>query len=171
MKSQDHPEQFAPFPEIVEGRPRAKPYRVVDTYGKKNLPTNGMVNKVERKIYIPLRKEGRHVARHELAHVKWSPTRMFRVDHDPRAVMAVEDARINMGLACIGLPVLLNRGECATVASLGSKDLERGDVKCGLGLALYLVVRDVGVLTRDDLGNGVGEISAVTDVALDDRGA
>jgi hypothetical protein len=46
------------------------------------------------------------VALHELAHVKWSPKRLPKVPFDPRYLMAVEDARINLGLLWIELPLL-----------------------------------------------------------------
>lgn len=116
-----------PFPEIVEELLHGTPYEILDSNRMRGLPTNGMTDKVDRKLIVPLTPAGRPVSRHELAHVKWSPLRMPRTKHDPRVLMAVEDARINLGLDRIGIPVRLSHGEVSYVTYLGSQDIGRGD--------------------------------------------
>jgi len=130
------PAHHKPFPELVERQPKPTPYAIIDTNGKTWLPTNGMASLVERKLLVPLLAEARSVARHELAHVKWSPLRLPKVAHDPRFLMAVEDARINLGLRYIGIPVELGEAERASVGRLAAHDLDTRDL---LGFVLRAV--------------------------------
>jgi len=125
--SRNVPSHHKPYPELVERRPHAKPYWIIDTTGKPWLPTNGMTSLVERKLLVPLVPGARSVARHELGHVKWSPKRVPKVDFDPRCLMAVEDARLNLGLARIRVPVLLSAREQAQVGRLARQDLADKD--------------------------------------------
>lgn len=122
------PAHHKPFPEFVEPLPNPIPYSIIDTTGKPWLPTNGMTSLEERKLLVPLVEGARNVARHELAHVKWSPKKIPRVRHDLRYLMAVEDARLNLGLVAIALPVVLAPEELEQVARLARGDLAEKDV-------------------------------------------
>jgi hypothetical protein len=122
------PAHHKPFPELVEPLPNPSPYCIIDTVGKPWLPTNGMTSLEERKLLVPLLAEARNVALHELAHVKWSPKKLPRVRYDLRYLMAVEDARLNLGLAFIDLQVILSAGELRQVAQLARQDLAGRDV-------------------------------------------
>ena len=42
--------RFKPYPEIVEDDAHDSPYEIIDTQGKDWLPTNGMVDKVRRRL-------------------------------------------------------------------------------------------------------------------------
>jgi hypothetical protein len=122
------PAHHMPYPELVEPLPNPDPYSIIDTIGKPWLPTNGMTSIKDRKILVPLVEGARSVALHELAHVKFSPKRLPKVDFDVRYLMAVEDARINLGLTWIGLPVTLTADEIAQVARLAAQDLAERDL-------------------------------------------
>ena len=122
------PAHHMPYPELVEPLPNPDPYSIIDTVGKPWLPTNGMTSIQERKILVPLVEGARSVALHELAHVKFSPKSLPKVDFDIRYLMAVEDARINLGLVWIGLPLMLTAGEIAQVARLAQQDLAERDL-------------------------------------------
>jgi ribosomal protein S13 len=122
------PAHHKPFPELVEPLPNPTPYWIIDTVGKPWLPTNGMTSLIERKLLVPLVEDARNVARHELAHVKWSPPELPKVDFDPRFLMAIEDARLNLGLVKIELPVVLGPHELEQVARLARADLAGRDV-------------------------------------------
>ena len=122
------PAHHMPYPELVEPLPNPDPYSIIDTVGKPWLPTNGMTSLTDRKILVPLVEGARSVALHELAHVKFSPKRLPKVDFDVRYLMAVEDARINLGLVWIGLPLVLTEAEIAQVAHLSQQDLAERDL-------------------------------------------
>jgi hypothetical protein len=122
------PAHHMPYPELVEPKPNPSPYWIIDTVGKPWLPTNGMTSLQERKLLVPLVEGARSVAIHELAHVKWSPKRLPRLAFDLRYLMAVEDARINLGLTWIELPVRLTPSEIAQVGRLAQQDLAERDL-------------------------------------------
>lgn len=139
---------YAPYPELVEPRAagRHEPWEVVDS-NDHDLPTNGMVDKTNRWIAVPLEPSGRPVTRHELAHVAWSPQKVPKVRFDPRVLGAVEDARVNTGLAARGLPMVLDAESRAHVCMLAAGDAKRGDT-------FALVARGVasiGTDVEDDL--------------------
>src|SRR5262249_55720777 len=119
MSTRTRPSQHKPYPELAEPLPHATPYWIVDSTGKPWLPTNGLTSLSERKLYVPLAEGAISVARHELGHVRWSPEHLPEVEHDVRALMAVEDARLNLGLRAIGVPVELTPGEQDLVVRLG----------------------------------------------------
>src|SRR6185436_11304310 len=122
------PAHHMPYPELVEPLPNPEPYSIIDTVGKPWLPTNGMTNLKDRKLLVPLVEGARSVALHELGHVKWSPKRVPRVDFDLRYLMAVEDARVNLGLLWTELPVFLTASEIEQVAELARADLADRDL-------------------------------------------
>ena len=96
-------DEFSPYPEIVLGAP--DPYEIFETDDLADLPAVGMTNKVDGTLYVPLSPDGQAVRRHEQAHVRWSPTRIPRVRHNLHILLAVEDARVNMGLRRVDLPI------------------------------------------------------------------
>src|SRR5262249_39031951 len=96
-------ELFLPFPEIVDAGAGA--YRIRDSSGRTTL---GSVDRLHRRLWIPLRGDGRPVVRHELAHIRWSPPSFPEVEFPIAVLHAVEDARINLGLADLGVPVRLD---------------------------------------------------------------
>jgi hypothetical protein len=119
---------FLPYPELVEkGRP-GKPWKIEDSNAHDWLPSNGVTDKRARRIFVPLEAGGRGVSLHELAHVHWSPERFPRVRYPLILLQAVEDARINLGLEVIGLPVTLDREGLAHVAHLAAQDAKSGDI-------------------------------------------
>lgn len=142
------PAHFMPFPELVERRPGPRPYFIGDTSDKAWLPTNGFTSLAQRVLCVPLTPEGRGVALHELAHVFWSPKNVPRdLGFDPQVLIAVEDARVNMGLAHCGLPMVLSEAERARVA-----ELARGDWTRALPLAFVLrAVASLGTNGRRDV--------------------
>ncbi len=156
------PAHHKPFPELVEPLPNPTPYWIIDTTGKPWLPTNGMTSLTERKLLVPLVAGAVSVARHELAHVKWSPPELPEFEHDLRYLMAVEDARINLGLVCIDLPVLLTPEERRQVAHLARTDLAERDL---LGFVLRAIAAqgtNAELCVLAELG---GQAAAVRDLA------
>ncbi|NOT29338.1 MAG: hypothetical protein HOP15_02685, partial [Planctomycetes bacterium] len=156
------PAQHKPFPELAEPLPNPSPYSIIDTTGKTWLPTNGMTSLIERKLLVPLVAGAQSVARHELGHVKWSPPELPEVDYDLRYLMAVEDARVNLGLLRVGIPVLLSDEERAQVAFLARADLAERDV---LAFLLRAIAAQGTNAERAMLGELGGESEAVRDLA------
>ncbi len=112
---------FLPYPEIVDRRSGV--YRILDSTAR---DTSGSVDQVHRRLWVPLREDGRAVVRHEMAHISWSPLRLPRVDYPIVVLHAVEDARINLGLANASLPVLLDPEQRAHIQLLALRDLKSG---------------------------------------------
>jgi hypothetical protein len=138
-------DRFKPFPELVTWGP-AGAWEIVDSRTAP-LSTNGAVSLVDRWLAVPLEPSGRSVARHELAHVRWSPPRLPRVRFDRCILEVVEDARIHLGLVAIELPVVLDPAGRAHVNALAAADAKRGDC-----LALVMrAVASIGTDVGDDL--------------------
>jgi hypothetical protein len=135
-----------PFPELVTGDARSR-YRLYDTLRMPWLPTNGMTDKQGRRLFTPFHPHYRYVVLHELAHVKWSPERMPRLDFDPRVFQAVEDARINMGLASLGKRLELPGSDLRVVRALADADLSRDDV----GAVALRAIAGLGTNAEDDV--------------------
>lgn len=154
------PAHHKPYPELVEPLPNPEPYQIIDTTGKPWLPTNGMTSLCERKLLVPLVAGATSVARHELAHVRYSPATLPEVDYDLRYLMAVEDARLNLGLVRIGLPVRLGAEERAQVLHLARTDLAERDL---LGFVLRAIAAQG---TNVELGI-LAELARQTDAARD----
>jgi hypothetical protein len=123
---------YGPYPELVEREPCDTPYQIIDSLAEP-LPTRGMVDLGRRVIWVPLEPGARSVTRHELGHVAWSPLRPARVRFDGRVLMAIEDARVNLGLAGLGLPVVLDAEGHAHVVMLLAQDAKLRD-----GFALFV---------------------------------
>jgi len=118
------PEHFRPFPELVAGDSGA--YTIHDSLLMPELPTDGMTSKTERQLWVPWQAGGRMVSRHELGHVLISPTQLPRVRFPLACLMAVEDARVNTGLANLGVGLDLEREQADHVVALARSDLRRG---------------------------------------------
>lgn len=116
----------SPYPEIVEREAHARPYRIRDSL-REAVPSRGMVDLRERVMWVPLEPGARSVTRHELGHVIWSPATPRRVSFDARVLLCVEDARVNLGLASAGLPVVEGAEGCARVELLFAQDAKRRD--------------------------------------------
>ncbi len=125
-------DQFLPYPELSERRPHAGPWTVEDSNEQRWLPTNGATNKRDKRLWVPLEPGGEGVTLHELAHVRFSPERLPRVRFPIVFLQAVEDARINLALADLGLPVELDREGLAHVAHLAARDAKAGDLAATL---------------------------------------
>ena len=82
------------------------------------------MDKVHRRLWVPLKASGRPVVRHELAHVLWSPLKLPKVRYPIACLHAVEDARINLGLVQRGVPVELDTLQRTHVHWLALSDLE-----------------------------------------------
>ncbi|MEN8160085.1 MAG: hypothetical protein ABFS41_08445 [Myxococcota bacterium] len=131
METPLRPHVHLPYPELVEPEPASEPYRIRDSLAEP-LPTSGMVDLTRRLMWVPFDVGARATTRHECGHVAWSPRRPARVRFDPRVLMSMEDARINLGLAGLGIPVDLDPEAHAHVVMLLAQDAKRGD-----GFALF----------------------------------
>jgi hypothetical protein len=120
--------RFMPYPELVESAAGGVPYRIFDSAAEPGLPSRGVTDKVNRRLFVPLSRDGRPVSRHEIAHVHWSPLTLPRVRYPIIVLHAVEDARINLGLAGLGIPVDLDPEQIAHVQHLGFQDLKSGQL-------------------------------------------
>ncbi len=131
MEREHTPGHFLPYPELVEtGEPEAgdeAPYRILDSRSAAGGVT-GAVDKVARRMLVPLEPYGRATARHELGHVRYSPRRPVAVRFDRRVLAAVEDARVNLALAARGVPLELGAESELHIAWLLAADQKRGDV-------------------------------------------
>ncbi|MCR9095300.1 MAG: hypothetical protein NXI30_13855 [bacterium] len=145
----------APYPELVEpGRPAGR-WKVLDSRRHDWLPSNGATIKVDRMLFVPLEEGGEPVSMHELAHVAWSPDRFPEVDYPLILLQAVEDARINQGLARVGLRVEPDRASLAHIAHLSARDGKNGRVAAVLLRAIASIGTSAEPVTR-------GEIEALT---------
>ena len=126
------PHIFGPYPELIERKPGLAPFEIIDALAAP-LPTRGMVDLGKRVMWVPLEASARPVTRHELGHVAWSPPKPSPVRFDRRVLMAVEDARVNLGLLGLALPVVLDFESHAHVVLLLAQDAKAGD-----GFALFM---------------------------------
>ncbi len=117
--------RYLPYPELVETEPGVSPYRIHDS-SEEPGGGSGKVDKINRHLHVPLRSDGRPVSRHELAHVHWSPRCLPRVRFHPAVLHAVEDARINLGLEKVSLPMELDGEQRTYLRLLGLRDLKDG---------------------------------------------
>ncbi len=123
---------YVPYPELVERSFGGTPYEIRDSRAEA-LPTRGMVDLARRVLWVPLEAAARAISRHELGHVAWSPPRPARVRFDRRIAMCIEDARVNLGLEYVGLPVVLDGVGSRHVAMLLAQDFEQRD-----GFAVFM---------------------------------
>ncbi len=113
-----------PYPELAEALPKPKPFKIHDSREIPGPVPDGMVDLVARRICVPLVPRGRAVIRHEMGHVRWSPTKLPDTGVNPQIVLAVEDARINLALAHSGIPVELEARGRAHVVALATVDID-----------------------------------------------
>ncbi len=125
MRDHIHSTRHKPYPELVEPKPGEGPFEIIDSRRSSRMKggTDGMVNLTARRMYVPLNSRGRFVSRHENGHVRWSPRELPETDVPPVVLLAVEDARINLGLARSGVPVALDAIDRARVVGLGAEDV------------------------------------------------
>jgi len=142
---------FLPYPELVEPGPHQGAWTVEDSNDQSWLPTNGATNKSAKQIWVPLEPGGEGVTLHELAHVRFSPERLPRVRHPLIFLQAVEDARINMGLASIGLPMVLDREQRAHVAHLAARDAKAGQIAATIVRAIASLGTSAAPIMRGEL--------------------
>jgi hypothetical protein len=116
------PSNFMPIPEFLTDDPEH--YEIIDSNEVRGLPSNGMVDQVNKVMFVPLDASGRVVSRHECAHVLWTPIRGPRIRGYMGFLQAVEDGRINRGLRLIGLGIDLEEEQIEQVVRLGKIDLE-----------------------------------------------
>lgn len=143
------PERCMPYPELAEAEFVRKPYEVRDSREVRGPAPDGMVDLVNRRIFVPLLPRGRATARHELGHVCWSPPKLPDLDYPPLVLLTVEDARINLGLRRAGLPVDLDRSGRTKVASLAAQDVEQGRYADYVIRAIASIGTDVEREARD----------------------
>jgi hypothetical protein len=120
--------RYLPYPELVELGTRDRDergYEIFDSVGREDM--TGAVDKVARRMLVPLDAYGRATVRHELGHVRWSPLRPPHVRFDRRVLASVEDARINLALAATGVPLELGAEAELHVAWLLARDMKSGD--------------------------------------------
>jgi len=107
---------FRPYPNWVDPRGHGAPrYRIVDTnhvsLDQRQLGSSVVVGATDKQngvLMVPLDEPGRHVVNHEMGHVMWSPVSVPRTsvrftEGELRCYVAVEEARVNMGLATLGM--------------------------------------------------------------------
>jgi hypothetical protein len=162
---------FLPYPELVEACPHDGPWKIADSADQDWLPSNGATNKLAKELYVPLEPGGEGVTTHELAHVRWSPERLPRVRFPLILLQAVEDARINLGLERIGLPVELDREGLAHVAHLAASDAKRGDVAATVVRAIAALGTDAESTLREELSALPGHTAELAMGWVDDVGA
>lgn len=169
-KSGAHPnvrtKRHLPFPELVEPEENRRPYRIFDSNHIDGLSTNGMTNKEDRQLIVPLDRNGHVVSLHELAHVKWSPLVWPRVRFNPNIYLAVEDGRINTGLERIGMPMLIPAVDRHEIAQLAFRDFHRGDY----GMLILRGIASLGTDVEDIVFEPLAEADPVIrDLGIDLR--
>jgi len=142
---------FLPYPELAEQGPHLGPWQIENSLDQAWLPTNGATNKVSKKLWVPLEPGGEGVTLHELAHVRFSPEKFPRVRHPLIFLQAVEDARINLGLVVLGLPVELDREQLAHVAHLTARDAKSGDLAATIVRAIASLGTSAAPVVRAEL--------------------
>jgi hypothetical protein len=142
---------FLPYPELVEPRRGAEPWKIEDSNAHDWLPSNGVTDKRGRRMFVPLEAGGEGVSIHELAHVHWSPERLPRVRHPLILLQAVEDARINLGLERIGLRMTLDRPQRAYVAHLAAQDAKSGDIASTVVRAIASLGTEAAGMLQDEI--------------------
>jgi hypothetical protein len=142
---------FLPYPELVEMGRRGSPWKIEDSNDHDWLPTNGITDKKARRIFVPLEAAGRGVSIHEMAHVHWSPEKFPRVRFPLILLQAVEDARINLGLVRIGLPVTLDREQLAYVSHLAARDAKSGDIASTIVRAIASLGTDAAEALEEEI--------------------
>ncbi len=156
MMQRDPLYAFGPYPELVEPERRTTPYRIEDSRGNPLLPAPGMVDLTQRILWAPLDAWSRAVMRHEMAHVRWSRPLGEPLPFDVRIFMSVEDARINLGLEWLRIPVVLDAESHAHVAMLAARDAKDGDAfplfVRGIASVGTSVARELRQRLRDDPG-------------------
>lgn len=148
MKAYDDAHLFRPYPELVEPERHATPYRIRDSESEPGLASRGAVDQKQRRMWVPLREDGRSVGRHELGHTRFSPIVLPRVSFEPGVLAAVEDARVNLALLRSGVPSDLDFEAEAHVVLLAAQDAKRGDAFALFQRAVASIGTSVGPALR-----------------------
>ena len=116
-------EHHKPFPELLAG----VAYQIYDSRGTPGLPSTGVTNKAEREMWVPFELSGRTISQHENGHVLWSPTSVpvKKLGAPLTVVQAVEDGRINLGLAHLGLALVFDDSIRDEVVRIATLDINR----------------------------------------------
>jgi len=116
-------EHHKPFPELLAG----VAYQIYDSRGTPGLPSTGVTNKAEREMWVPFELSGRTISQHENGHVLWSPTTVpvKNLGAPLTVVQAVEDGRINLGLAHLGLGLVFDDSIRDQVVRIATLDIVR----------------------------------------------
>lgn len=142
---------YMPYPELVEHGPHTGPWTVADANEQDWLPTNGAADMKGKRIFVPYESGAMGVVRHELAHCRFSPERLPRVKFPIIILQAVEDARINLALARLGLPVTVDRAQRAHIAHLASRDAKEGRVAAVLVRAIASIGTQAAEQMREEV--------------------
>jgi hypothetical protein len=128
MDDHQNDDVWMPYPELVATS--RDTYEIIDSRGLPGMPTIGMTDKVQRILWVPFSEPGRVVSQHELAHVMFSPefVELKKLRTPLMAVRAVEDARVNLGLRYMGVPLEYDESTCAEVLRVAEHELEAGHV-------------------------------------------
>lgn len=126
MSTQDEPARYLPYPELVEPEFGAAPFAIYDSRATSNALA-GAVDKLHRRMLVPLEHTGAATRLHELGHVRWSPLSPPKVRFDRRVYAAVEDARINLAVVASCGSLALSADNELYVAYLLARDQKDGD--------------------------------------------
>ncbi len=145
MSDYRNDEDFKPFTELLAG----VPYEIFDSRGMPGLPSTGVTNKADREMYVPFEPSGRTVSQHEHGHVLWSPTtvNIKKLGLPIMVMQAVEDGRVNLGLAHLGLGLVFDDAICDEVVRLAAQDLSRAQ----FGALVLRLVASFGTNVRPAL--------------------
>ena len=119
---------FAPFPEWVDPD-EVKGYEVMDNSDVQcQWPVTqrlARTDKAKRIMVVPLSKSGAEVARHEMAHAKWSPKDRPKCKSalGKACMEAVEEARVNLGLKRLKIPFTAPRAYSESMRDAQSMDV------------------------------------------------
>lgn len=142
-----------PFPELVDPRRRA-----TATWAVHATKGASRVDKRNRVLYLS-EQNRREAAKHELGHIAWSPVNVPQTAYHPMILQAVEDARINLGLERVGVPMQTEPEAVQDIADL---------FDAGIGDPLATIVRALACACDSDEVRALGR-SALD--RLDDRDA
>jgi hypothetical protein len=133
-----------PYPELVDRDPE-KGYRVVDiedvSRGYGETKSDGMTDKSNRIMAVPMTPAGHYIARHEMGHAKWSPNKKpnSRTWLMRGCLEVCEEMRVNQGMARLGIPVVMPVDLIMVGTYNTAQDIEEGEnIKVALRIVANL---------------------------------